>query len=283
MTAQNFAPALHRALVHEGGFVNHPKDPGGATNKGVTQRVYDGFRDRRGLPKRTVAAITDDEVREIYRRQYWDAIKGDALPAGIDYVVFDGAINSGPAQSVKWLQRALSSVKVDGVIGEATLAAIDGYPDHDQLIALLIGRRLAFLQALSTWTAFGKGWGRRVAEVKAIGQAWATGSVGPQPSFIAGGNAKATIDQAKPLPAKGPADAATGAGGGSVGLGALLEQVRQQLDPLAGSSAIIGNVVAALVVTGAVLAIGGFVYRSLAARRAAARADALDLPAGVTA
>ena len=283
MTAQNFAPALSRGLVHEGGYVNHPKDPGGATNKGVTQRVYDGFRERRDLPTRSVAAITDDEVREIYRRQYWDAIKGDALPAGIDYVVFDGAINSGPAQSVKWLQRALGSVRVDGVIGEATLAAIDGYPDHDQLIALMIARRLAFLQALSTWSAFGKGWGRRVAEVKAIGQAWATGSVGPQPSFIAGGNAKATIDQAKPLPVKGAADATAGAGGGTVGLAAVLDQARQQLDPLAGSSAIIGNIVAALVITGAVLAIGGFAYRSYAAHKAKVRADALDLPEGVTA
>lgn len=283
MTAQNFARALSRALVHEGGFVNHPKDPGGATNNGVTQRVYDGFRDRRNLPKRSVAQITNDEVGEIYRRQYWDAIKGDALPDGVDYVVFDGAINSGPAQSVKWLQRALGTVKVDGALGEATLAAVEDYPDHDQLIALMIGRRLAFLQALGTWSTFGRGWVARVAQVKQIGQAWATGSVGPQPAFVLDGNVKATIDQAKPVPAKGAADAATGAGGGSVGLGALLEQVRQQLDPLAGSSAIIGNVVAALVVTGAVLAIGGFIYRSLAARRAAARADALDLPAGVTA
>lgn len=283
MTAENFAPALQRALVHEGGFVNHRKDPGGATNKGVTQRIYDGFRERRNLPTRTVSAITGDEVREIYRRQYWEAIKGDALPAGIDYVVFDGAINSGPAQSVKWLQRALGSVKVDGVIGEATLAAIDGYPDHDHLIALMIGRRLAFLQALTTWSTFGRGWSARVAQVKQIGQAWATGSVGPQPAFVLDGNAKATIDQAKPLPVKGAADATAGAGGGTVGLAAVLDQVRQQLDPLAGSSALIGNIVAALVITGAVLAIGGFAYRSYAARKAKARADALDLPEGVAA
>ena len=291
MTAQNFAPALGRALVHEGAYVNHhPKDPGGATMKGMTQRVYDAYRERRRLPLRSVRLIDDAELREIYRRQYWDAVKGDRLPVGIDYVVFDGAINSGPAQAVKWLQRALNDLpatqpklKVDGAIGEATLAAVEGYPDHDRLIALMLGRRLAFLQALKTWSTFKGGWQKRVAQVQEIGQAWATGSVGPQPAFFVGGNAKATLDQAKPLPAKGVADATTGAGGGSVGLAAVIEQARQQLDPLAASSQIIGNVVAALVVTGALLAIGGFGYRWLAARKAKARADALDLPEGVAA
>lgn len=283
MTAQNFAPALSRALVSEGGYSDHPDDPGGATMKGVTQRVYDAYRERRNLPRRSVRLIEDAELQAIYRRQYWDAVKGDRLPAGVDYVVFDGAINSGPAQSVKWLQRALGTVKVDGAIGEATLAAVEAYPDHDQLIALMLGRRLAFLEALKTWRVFGSGWSRRVAQVKQIGQAWATGSVGPQPAFFAGGNAKATIDQAKPLPIKGVADATTGAGIGSGGLAGVLEQARQQLDPLAAGSQIIGQVVAALVVTGAVLTVGGVVYRWYAARKARAHADALDLPQGVAA
>lgn len=283
MTAQNYARALSRVLVHEGGYADHPKDPGGATMKGVTQGVYDAYRKRRGEAKRSVRQITEAELQAIYRRQYWDVVKGDSLPEGVDYAVFDGAVNSGPSQAVKWLQRALGSVKVDGVIGEATLAAVEAYPDHDRLIALMLGRRLAFLQALRTWSTFGRGWSGRVAQVKQIGQAWATGSVGPDPVFAAGGNAKATIDQAKPLPVKAAADATTGAGIGSGGLAGLLEQARQQLDPLAASSQLIGNVVAALVITGVVLTAGGFFYRWLAARRGKALADALDLPEGVTA
>ncbi len=109
------------------------------------------------------------------------------------------------------------------------------------------------------------------------------GSVGPKPAFFIGGGAKATIDQAKALPAKGGAHATTGAGEGTGSLGALLEQARQQLDPLAASSTVIGNVVTALVVTGLLLTAGGIAYRWYAARKAKARADALDLPEGVTA
>lgn len=283
MTAQTYARALSHVLVHEGGYANHPKDPGGATMKGVTQRVYDAYRDRRGEARRSVRQITEAELQAIYRRQYWDVVRGDNLPGGVDYAVFDGAVNSGPAQAVKWLQRALGTVKVDGVVGEATLAAVEAYPDHDQLIALMLGRRLAFLQALRTWSTFGRGWSARVAQVKKIGQAWAAGSVGPNPVFADGGNAKATIDQAKPLPTKAPADATTGAGIGTGSLGGVLEQARQQLDPLAASSQLIGNIVAALVITGVVIAAGGFAWRWWSARKAKALADALDLPAGVAA
>lgn len=283
MTAQNFAPALAHVLVHEGGFANHPKDPGGATMKGVTQAVYDAWLERRGLLLRSVQKIEPAELEDIYRRQYWATIKGDKLPDGIDYVVFDGAVNSGPGQAVKWLQRALGTVKVDGMIGEATLAAVEAYPDHDQLIALIIGRRLAFLKALKTWPTFGGGWTRRVTQVKQIGQAWATGSVAPKPVFFAGGQAKAPIAQAKALPVKALADGATGAGVGSGGLAAMLEQARAQLDPLAAGSVWIGHVVTALVVTGVLLAAGGFAWRAFASHRAKARADALDLPEGVAA
>lgn len=283
MTAQNFVPALAGTLVHEGGWSNHKADPGGATMKGVTQRIYDAYRTRRGLPLQSVRLITEVELRDIYRKQYWDAVKGDKLPAGVDYVVFDGAVNSGPAQSIKWLQRALGTVKVDGVIGEATLAAVEAYPDHDRLIALVLGRRLAFLQALKTWPVFKGGWSARVAQVKQIGQAWATGSVAPNPVFFAGGNAKATIDQARPLPAKAGADAATGAGISSGSLGGVLEAARQQLEPLASASIVIGYVVTALVVTGVLMTVGGFAYRAYVSHRTRVRADALDLPDGVAA
>lgn len=283
MAAENYAKSLAHVLVHEGGYSNHPRDPGGATMKGVTQRVYDAYRKRRGQSVRSVSQIETVELQEIYRKQYWNAIRGDQLPAGVDYVLMDGAVNSGPSQSVKWLQRALGMNMIDGVIGEATLAAVENHYDHDVLIAQILERRLAFLRALKTWSDFKDGWSSRVAQVKQIGQAWATGSVAPKPIFFAGGGAKATIDQAKPLPAKAGADAATGAGISSGSLGGVLEAARQQLEPLAGASTVIGYVVTALVITGVLMTAGGFAYRAYASHKARVRADALDLPEGVAA
>ncbi|SFJ54841.1 Lysozyme family protein [Bosea sp. OK403] len=277
MSSFTFAKALKVVLVHEGGKVDHPKDPGGRTNQGVIQRVYDGYRARKGRPKRDVYLMESAERDEIYRAQYWDAVRADDLPAGVDYVVFDGAVNSGPAQSVKWLQRALGGVKVDGALGEATLAAVATHPDHDALIAAICQRRMAFLKALSIWPTFGKGWTARVSGVRTIGWAWASGSVGPAPVHAAGGSAKATLDQARPLPAMAGGDAAIGGGMATGGLGGVLQQAQDALSPLAGNSTIIGNIVAALVVAGAVITIGGLGYRFVAQRRAAAQADALDL------
>ena len=121
----DFAPALAAVLVHEGGYSNHPKDPGGPTMKGVIKRVYDDYRRSKGEPVRDVRQITDEELREIYRKRYWDLIQGDELPTGLDYVVFDGAVNSGPAQATKWLQRGLG-VGADGVLGPERLGAGQG-------------------------------------------------------------------------------------------------------------------------------------------------------------
>lgn len=277
MSRITFAKALKATLVHEGGWSKHPDDPGGATMKGVIQRVYDGFRDRKGSPRRSVRLIEDAEIHEIYRAQYWNAVHGDELPAGVDYVVFDGAVNSGPAQSVKWLQRALGNVKVDGELGAATLAAVAAHPDHDALIAAICARRMAFLKALRTWSTFGKGWTARVTGVRRIGQTWASGGLSPTPVHTDGGNAKATLDQAQPFPAMAGGDAAIGGGVATGGLGGVLQQAQDALTPLAGGSTVIGNIVAALVVTGALITIGGLGYRFLAQRRAAAQADALNL------
>ncbi len=94
-------------LAHEGGYVNDLQDPGGETNFGIIRRVYDEYRRSKGLPVQSVKSITNAEVLDIYRSKYWDLFKGDDLPAGVSYVVFDSAVNSGVAQSVKWLQRAL--------------------------------------------------------------------------------------------------------------------------------------------------------------------------------
>lgn len=279
MATENFERALAAVLKHEGGYVNHPRDPGGATNFGVIQRTYDAYRRRKGWSPRSVKSITQDEVRGIYREQYWNAIRGDQLPAGIDFVVFDGAVNSGPSQAVKWLQRAIAGYagRIDGMVGAQTLAALDAAANHDQVIALAIGRRLAFLQALGHWPTFQKGWSSRVAQVKAVGQAWAMGDVGPEVEFVPGGNAKATIDQATTAPTKAPADVATGGGIATGGAGGALQQAQETLTPLAGSSDLIANIIMALVITGVVLTIGGLAYRAYATWKAKRRADVLDL------
>jgi lysozyme family protein len=154
----NFDTAFHKLLGHEGGFVDHPADPGGATNWGITERVarshgYAGHM--RDLPV--------DLAKRIYRADYWDAVRADDLPAAVRYVVFDAAVNSGVAQSVRWLQRALG-VRDDGVIGPVTLAAA-AQQNPEALRARLLGQRLRFMSGLPNWPAFSRGWARRIADL----------------------------------------------------------------------------------------------------------------------
>lgn len=169
---ENLEIALKHVLQHEGGYVNHPKDPGGATNRGVTQRVYDAYRDRQGEKRRSVRAITADEVADIYKRQYWDAIRGDDLPSGLDYAVFDYAVNSGPRRAAQDLQRELG-VAVDGIIGQVTLSKAEK-ADVYALIDSLCARRMRFLRGLKHWPTFKNGWTRRVSDVAEIAAAMAT-------------------------------------------------------------------------------------------------------------
>ena len=152
--------ALTYVLASEGGYSNHKQDPGGPTNKGITQRVYDGYRRRIGKPVQSVRGILAEEVAAIYKSQYWDAIRGDSLPVGLDYAVFDYAVNSGPKRAAQELQRVLG-VAADGIIGEITLAAAND-ADVFATIEALCNRRMAFLRGLKTWPTFGKGWARRV-------------------------------------------------------------------------------------------------------------------------
>lgn len=158
----NFNECLELVLKHEGGFVNHPKDPGGATNRGVTQKVYDAYRKTRARPIQSVKFISEDEVKAIYKFQYWDRVQGDFLPRGLDYAVFDFAVNSGVGRASKYLQ-ACVGVKQDGVIGAMTIAAI-GKPAN--VINALCDRRLSFLRNLDTFLTFGRGWTRRVVDVR---------------------------------------------------------------------------------------------------------------------
>ena len=160
----NFAAALAAVLKHEGGFVHNPRDPGGATNQGVTQAVYDDWRDDHGLEKRSVRMIEEAEVENIYLNRYWRPIRGDDLPTGVDYCLFDFAVNSGTNRAARFLQRSVGAAE-DGQIGPQTLAKVHAVQPA-KLIDSVCDLRLAFLQQLKTFKFFGKGWTRRVAEVR---------------------------------------------------------------------------------------------------------------------
>jgi lysozyme family protein len=167
MAASNFRTSLSLVLAHEGGYVNHPKDPGGATNQGVTQKVYDAYRNYMHLPLQSVKLILDSEVSDIYNKQYWRTIKGDSLPCGIDYCVFDFGVNSGIYRAIKYLQRlcGFTGDDVDGVLGLVTLATVEtkvAAMGEEVFIAQYCANRLAFLRSLKTFPTFGKGWTRRV-------------------------------------------------------------------------------------------------------------------------
>lgn len=160
---------LQLVLAHEGGYVDHPSDPGGATNLGITRKTLAGWRKVMpwtSLPKSEVKALTKETVAPIYRALYWDEIRGDDLPAGLDYAVFDYAVNSGPGRAAMALQRILG-VADDGEIGPITLAAVAKRKPAD-LINALCDERIAFLQRLSTFAVFGKGWTSRVAGVRKL-------------------------------------------------------------------------------------------------------------------
>ncbi|QRE74122.1 glycoside hydrolase family 108 protein [Methylobacterium aquaticum] len=164
MTATTFERALILVLTHEGGWSDDPQDPGGATNLGVTIGTL-SLELGRPATRAEVQALTPATVAPIYRRRFWDAIQGDALPAGLDYALFDFAVNSGPRRAVIGLQRALG-IADDGRLGPVTLAALQGR-NVPELVNALSDGRLTFLRALSNWPRFGRGWGRRVEDVRA--------------------------------------------------------------------------------------------------------------------
>lgn len=163
---ENFERALAAVLHHEGGFVNHPSDPGGMTNLGCTKKVWEEWVGHE-VDEKTMRALTPADVAPLYKAKYWDKIKGDELPDGVDYVVFDCAINSGPGRAIKFLQGCVGA-DMDGALGPKTLAAVRA-ADAKVLVEDYAKRRLSFLQDLPTWGTFGKGWGRRVAEVQQSG------------------------------------------------------------------------------------------------------------------
>ena len=159
----NFPAALALVLQSEGGFVNHKFDPGGMTNLGVTRNVWRDWV-KHDVDEAEMRALTPDLVTPLYKARYWDACKCDDLPRGVDYAVFDSAVNMGPGRAAKLLQAALG-VTADGSIGRATIAAATAADPVELLEAFSLGKE-AFYQSLPTFATFGKGWLNRVAHVQ---------------------------------------------------------------------------------------------------------------------
>jgi lysozyme family protein len=149
----NFDRAFAELMKHEGGYVNHPDDPGGETNFGITKVVAEkhGYKgSMKDLPVST--------AKHIYKVDYWDKIRADLLPANLRFHVFDAAVNSGVGQAIKWLQSA-AGVDADGVIGSKTISASSSVS-----AAKYSATRLRFMTNLKAWPTFGKGWARRIAD-----------------------------------------------------------------------------------------------------------------------
>lgn len=159
----NFDKCFELVLEHEGGYVNDPRDPGGRTNLGVTQRAWESYLNR-SVTETEMRGLTPAAVKPFYKAMYWDKIRGDDLPAGVDYATYDLAVNSGVGRAAKYLQQ-IAGVTADGVIGPKSLEAIKAC-DPGQVVDALCNMRLDFLKRLPTFETFGKGWSRRVAEVK---------------------------------------------------------------------------------------------------------------------
>ncbi|MFK0687999.1 glycoside hydrolase family 108 protein [Mesorhizobium sp. IMUNJ 23033] len=185
---RNFARALALVLKSEGGWSDHPSDPGGATMKGVTLANFRRYV-KADATKNDLRHITDAQVATVYRRFYWDAVAGAELPDGVDYATFDFAVNSGPSRAAKYLQGVLGVIQ-DGRIGPATIKAAGARPAA-QTVNALCDARLAFLKRLSTWGTFGKGWNSRVSSVRAASLAMAQQPTPAKPSPIS----PPTVDQ----------------------------------------------------------------------------------------
>lgn len=178
---RNFKRALSLVLKHEGGWSNHPKDPGGATMKGVTLANFRRYV-KPNATKDDLRKITDEQIATVYRRFYWDAVSGADLPDGIDYAVFDFAVNSGPGRAAKYLQKVVG-VAQDGKIGPATIKACRAMLPAT-VIHGLCDDRMAFLKRLKTWDTFGKGWTRRVSDVRSESLSLSAKPTPENPSII---------------------------------------------------------------------------------------------------
>jgi lysozyme family protein len=161
----NWIKCLETILHHEGGYVNHPKDPGGMTNLGVTKRVYEEWVGY-SVSENTMQNLKKEDVAPIYKKNYWDRVKGDQLPEGLDLCVFDFGVNAGTGRAAKYLQTMIGTV-ADGGIGPNTLKKLDEYvKEHglNETIKSYQVERQKYYESLSTFETFGRGWTKRVIE-----------------------------------------------------------------------------------------------------------------------
>lgn len=263
----NFSKLLKAALGIEGGVADRPlaDDPAGLTNAGVTHATYDAYRRAKGLPLRSVREITSAEATEIYDLQYWRPIRGDELPSGLDWAVFDMAINSGASRAVKELQRVLG-VNVDGIVGLATLGAIDK-ADTALTINHYCDRRLAFMKGLKNWGANKNGWTRRVAEVRAAALDMADDST-PEPEKIVLTSMPATAAAKAPETAQAQLKTPEGVGltcSAAAAGGEKVRQVAEGLHAHVGMDTVLGRLAFA-VFTLLMLLGGGLVAYSYVGR-----------------
>ena len=252
----NYTRALDLTLEHEGGYVNHPKDPGGATMRGVTQRVYDRYRAKIGRPARPVQQIDEDELQAIYRLQYWDLVHGDKLPSGVDAAVFDFAVNAGATRATQELQRVLG-VRTDGNMGAVTIEAATE-ADPVDLIKRYSAARLAFHKKLGTWSTFGRGWTRRIKAVEeaslsmASGRSAFAGFMGD--AALSGGSEDDDLGAARADPRDiAPSSTLVVRGSATTGLGmagATLTETAEKLEWVAEYSSVLLGLFVALMVAG---------------------------------
>ena len=204
----NFEACMTKVRLHEGGYANHPNDPGGETNFGISKGRYPGLNIRR---------LTWDQAKAIYGRDYWAPLSGDDLPAGTRLVALDPGINSGVKRGAEWLQRALG-VKADGAIGPKTIAAAQ------RTRAMVVIRdacanRMGFLRGLKTWGSFGRGWSRRVASVEAAAVRMAL--TASKAEVVPVLRAQAEVADARALRQQAKAGGSVAAGGGGITLADL--------------------------------------------------------------
>jgi lysozyme family protein len=159
----NWDNAFRLMLQSEGGFVNHPSDPGGMTNLGVTKSTWESWVGRE-VDEAEMRGLTADQVEPLYKERYFDAVRGDELPMGLDYLMFDFAVNAGAGRAIKTLQTSVG-VTPDGGFGPITMKAVEAV-DPVELIERFSQAKENFYRSLTTFSTFGKGWLNRVADVK---------------------------------------------------------------------------------------------------------------------
>lgn len=172
---ERFARCLPALLRHEGGFVNHPRDPGGVTNLGITLGTAKAWRldlDGDGdVDVDDMRLLKPETAAPIYRSGYWLPPACDRLPAGVDYMVFDLAVNSGTRRAKRYLQR-VAGVTEDEIIGPKTLAAVAAL-NPVRVVERMSDLREDFYRSLPTFDVFGRGWMRRLTEVEGLAKVWA--------------------------------------------------------------------------------------------------------------